>query len=740
MEKLTVKEEIAKLRSELERANRNYYINNAPDITDYEYDLLMHRLEKLESEHPEYASDDSPTRRVGSDIERRAQAAEPQSPALDTKPSAVQKGTGVKKGAAAKRVAAAKRSAETQPDLFSTLEAAAQSSAEVQSSTEAQSSAPAAKGFIQREHRYPMLSLGNTYDISELYAFDERIRKSITARVEYSCELKFDGTAICLTYTGGRLTRALTRGDGTVGDDVTENIRHIEAIPQTLKGDYPQEFEIRGEIYMPFEAFDNLNRKREEEEEPLFANPRNAAAGSLKMLDPQEVEKRGLECVLYHLIAPDYNAESQAEALAAAHRWGLPVSEYSKICSSIEEVTEYIRYWDTERKRLPFPTDGIVIKVNSLTQQRALGFTAKAPRWATAWKFKPEEACTKLLSIDYQVGRTGAITPVANLEPVQLSGTTVKRATLHNADQMALLDLHIGDYVYVEKGGEIIPKITRVALDKRPDDIREVNFPTCCPDCGSRLVKDLEEAKHFCPNAEGCPMQIKGRFLHFISRKAMNINAGEATIAQLYQRGSIRVLSDLYKLTAKELGELDKWKEKSVANFLASVEESKRVPFARVLYAIGIRYIGETTAKSLAAKFGSMERLRRSTREELLQTEDVGERLADSIITYFSKEENLEMLRELAQAGVQMEQEAPAERLGNALEGKTIMVSGLFSIPRERLKEMIEQDGGKVGSSVSKNTDYLVAGEKAGGSKLEKAERLGVKVISEEEFMQMIRG
>ena len=702
MEKLTIQEEIAHLRRELERANRNYYIKNAPTITDYEYDLMMHRLQQLEEENPQFAAADSPTVRVGSDLFSSLEESEPVAASTTST-------TGTAPG---------KRAGATAP--------------------KAAPGATAQKGFAQYPHRFPMLSLGNTYDLGELYAFNQRILKSIEEPLQYSCELKFDGTAICLTYKEGKLQRALTRGDGTVGDDVTENVREIAAIPQQLRGNYPADFEIRGEIYMPFKAFEALNRNREEEGDPLFANPRNAAAGSLKLQNPKEMADRGLECVLYHLIAPGYNVATQWEALEAAKSWGLPVSAYSKLCSTIDEAIEYIKEWDTRRKSLPFPTDGIVIKVNSLQQQQLLGFTAKAPRWATAWKFKPEEACTKLLSIDYQVGRTGAITPVANLEPVQLSGTTVKRATLHNAEQMALLDLHIGDYVYVEKGGEIIPKITRVALEKRPQDIREALFPTHCPDCGTPLVRDEEEARHFCPNSDGCPMQIKGRFLHFISRKAMNINAGEATISQLYDKGHIRVLSDLYKLTAAELGGLEKWKERSVANFLASVEESKKVPFGRVLYAIGIRHVGETTAKSLAAKFGSMENLRRSTLEELMQVEDIGESVAESIYSYFREPKHIEMLQELQRAGVQMEQQVQAARESNLLEGKTIMVSGLFSIPREELKGLIERHGGKVGSSVSKKTDYLVAGEKAGGSKLEKAEALGVKVISEDEFMKMI--
>ena len=593
------------------------------------------------------------------------------------------------------------------------------------------------QGFTQCRHKYPMLSLSNTYDLQELYAFNERISKATEKSWTYNCELKFDGTAICLTYVNGSLERALTRGDGTVGDDVTQNVRQIASIPHRLKegSGYPAEFEIRGEIFMPYVAFDKLNYQRELDEDPPFANPRNAAAGSLKLLDSKQISDRGLECTLYHLIAPERDFKTHTEALKEAASWGLPVSEFSKECNSIDEIAAYINEWDLRRKTLPFATDGIVIKVNQLDLQRSLGFTAKSPRWATAYKFKAEEALTKLLSVDYQVGRTGAITPVANLEPVQLSGTVVKRASLHNSEQMEALDIHLGDYVYVEKGGEIIPKITRVEIGKRLPEAVKAEFPKNCPDCGTPLVKDEDEAKSFCPNSDSCPMQQKGKFIHFISRKAMNINAGEATIEQLYSKGYIKELSDLYKLTSKELATLDKWKEKSISNFLNSLEESKQNPFHKVLFGLGIRYIGETTAKNLAGRFGNIDSLMQADREQLLATEEVGEKLADSIMSYFADPVHIKMIEELRSAGLIFSEEQDHKgSLSETLTGKTLVVSGVFSISREELKKYIESHGGKIGSSISKNTDYLVAGEKSGESKMQKAQKLGVQVISEDEL------
>ncbi|MBR5856020.1 MAG: NAD-dependent DNA ligase LigA [Bacteroidales bacterium] len=688
MKKSEAKKRIIQLYDELKSHNYNYYLLNNPVITDFEYDILMQELQALEKRFPEYAASDSPTRSVGSDLSSEQ------------------------------------------------------------------------SGFAQYKHKHPMLSLGNTYDIEELYSFNERIQKGsegiyggdgLPVKATYNCELKFDGTAICLTYRNGKLFRALTRGDGSVGDDVTLNVMQIPSIPKELKkpdenslfesdiADFPQEFEIRGEIYMPYNAFDRLNHQRELDEDQPFANPRNAAAGSIKLLDCKQVKERGLECTLYHLIAPEIDFSTHSKALEAAASWGLPVSELSRECKSIEEVIEYINYWDIERKKLPFATDGIVIKVNQLAIQKSLGFTAKSPRWATAFKFKPEVAITKLVSISYQVGRTGAITPVANLEPVQLSGTIVKRASLHNSEQMELLDIHTGDYVYVVKGGEIIPKITGVEIGKRPLDATKAQFPEFCPDCRTKLVKDVDEARSFCPNSDGCPMQIKGKFIHFISRKAMNINAGEATIEQLYNKGYINDLSDLYKLTREQLLTLDKWKEKSADNFLKSLEESKKTDFSRVLFALGIRYIGETTAKNLAGALKSMEKLAQATKEELLEIEEIGEKLADSIVGYFSQEEHLKVIDELKTAGLQMAcNEQNDAKLSEKLKGKTFVVSGTFSISREELKKFIEQHGGKIGSSVSGNTDFLVAGEKSGESKLQKASKLNIQIVSEEELYAII--
>ena len=657
------------LKKELEKHNYNYYVLNNPTITDFEFDLLMGELQGLEKRFPQFATEDSPTRHVGSDL-------------------------------------SSGRSTE----------------------------------FVQVPHRWPMLSLGNTYDRTELYEFDQRIRKIVTVPYSYSCELKFDGTAICLTYRGGRLLRALTRGDGTKGDDVTRNVVHIPAIPQQLHGTgIPEEFEIRGEIYMPFAAFDRLNAERAEAELDPFANPRNAASGSLKLQDPAEMRTRGLDCVLYHLLGENLPFKTHSEALEAACSWGLPVSEYSRIADSIDAAVAYIEAWDTRRKTLPFATDGIVIKVNELDLQRQLGFTAKSPRWATAWKFKPEQACTPLLSIDYQVGRTGAVTPVANLEPVQLSGTVVKRASLHNKDQMDLLDIHIGDYVYVEKGGEIIPKITGVELSKRPAGAVRPAFPDRCPDCGTPLVRDEDEARHYCPNQESCPVQIKGRFIHFAGRKAMDILAGDATVEQLYAKGYIHTLPDLYTLTREQLISLDGWQEKSADNFLASLEASRQVPFERVLYALGIRHVGEQTAKTLARHFGSIDALMAASRDDLVQIEDIGTTVADAILAWSASEAGRDTVRRLREAGLQMAvSDTAATRLSDRLAGKTLVISGNFTISREAMKALIEAHGGKNAGSVSGKTDWLLAGEKAGPEKLKKAEKLGIPVIDETAFHQLI--
>jgi len=596
-----------------------------------------------------------------------------------------------------------------------------------------------ASEFKQATHKYPMLSLSNTYDKEELYAFNERIVKSVESQVNYVCELKIDGSAISLSYYNGRLVRAVTRGDGTTGDDVTSNVKKIKSLPQSLKGSgYPVEFEIRGEIFMPWSSFDEINKKREENEEQLFANPRNAAAGSLKLLDPRIVEERGLETILYHFVSEEKIADSHYEVLQMAGKWGLPVSEHTKVCKNMDEVIDYLNYWDNERKKLPYPTDGVVIKVNDLELQKTLGFTSKSPRWATAYKFKAEQSLTKLLSIDYQVGRTGAVTPVANLEPVLLSGTVVKRASLHNLDQMSLMDIHISDYVYVEKGGEIIPKITGVELSMRDKDAKTPKFPEFCPDCGTKLVREESEAKHFCPNSELCPTQIKAKFLHFSGRKAMNILIGEATIDQLYNLNLIRNLPDIFKLTADDLMTMDGWKERSALRFLESLEESKKSPFFKVLFALGIRYIGENSAKSLANHFGNIDNLISASKEDLTEVGDIGEVMAQSVSDYFSSPGNLNVIKELKEIGLNFENIEKKEILSEKLKGCTVVVSGNFSIQREEIKKMVELHSGKNGSSVTSKTTYLLTGEKPGPEKIQKANSLGIKTITEEEFFKLI--
>ena len=666
---------INELRSILDNANRMYYVENAPVMSDYDFDMLLKELEALEKEYPELASYDSPTRKVGSDIR---------------------------------------------------------------------------KEFSQFPHRYPMLSLGNTYDMTELEAFADRVVKGIGNSFTYSCELKFDGTAICLTYRNGYLFRALTRGDGTVGDDVTENVRRISNIPQRLKTPagflhsdsgkqpWPEEFEIRGEIYMPWSAFDRLNAEREANEEQPFANPRNAASGSLKLLDSNEVANRGLECTLYHMLGEELPFETHEQALASAKEWGLPVSDHRRIFHSTAEVEDYIKHWDIERRNLPFATDGIVIKVNELAYQEELGYTAKFPRWAVAYKFKAEQALTKLLSIDYQVGRTGAVTPVANLEPVQLSGTVVKRASLHNSEQMQLLDIRIGDYVYVEKGGEIIPKITAVELSQRTADVILPHFPEKCPDCGSILIKDEQEAKSFCPNQTGCPTQIKGRLVHFLSRKAMNVIAGDATVEQMYNQSLVWNVADFYELRKEHLLMLEGGKDRAAERFLKSIEESRKVPFERVLYALGIRHVGESTAKSVARHFGNIDAIAAASVEDLLKVDDVGQVIAESIHDFFAFEDNKVIVARLKDAGLRFETEENLKAESDVLSGMTIVVSGNFSVSRDEIKGLIAVHGGKSSGSISGKTTYLLAGEKAGPEKLKKAEALGVKVIGENEFRNMI--
>mgnify|MGYP000850620658 FL=1 len=664
------KERIEQLRHELEEHNRNYYVLATPVISDFEYDMLMLELQGLEARFPEFASEDSPTHKIGSDL-------------TDTN-----------------------------------------------------------EGFAQVVHRYPMLSLGNTYNEDELYDFHQRVANVAQGAFSYSCELKFDGTAICLIYRDGKLAQAITRGDGIKGDDVSRNVVSIESIPHILKGNnIPKEFEIRGEIIMPYEAFERLNTERTALDEAPFANPRNAASGSLKLLDPSQVKERGLDCILYHLLGDDLPFSTHREAIETAASWGFHVSEKSIEAKNIEEVISYIEKWDEGRKSLPYATDGIVIKVNQLDLQRQLGYTAKSPRWATAFKFKPEQALTKLISIDYQVGRTGAVTPVANLEPAPLSGTTVRRASLHNFDQMELLDIRVGDLVYVEKGGEIIPKITGVEFSKRHADTQKPIFPSGCPDCGTPLERDPDQARHYCPNSDGCPTQIKGRFIHFVSRKAMDILAGEATISLFYDKGLIRSLPDLFRLKSEDILGLEGWQQKSVDNLLSSIEQSKQVPFARVLYALGIRHIGETTARVVAEAFGTIEALASATREDLMQVNGFGEIMAESVVAYFADETNRRMIEELRGFGLQFAlSEEKKSLLSNRLAGNTIVISGNFSISREEMKALITAHGGKYVSSVSGNTTYLLAGEKSGPEKLRKAEKLGIKVITEEDFLKIIKG
>lgn len=652
-----------KLKKLLEQANYEYYVLNNPSITDYEYDMHMKELQALEVQYPELADVNSPSQRVGSDLNQ---------------------------------------------------------------------------AFTQVQHRYPMLSLSNVYSVQELRDFDTRIRK-VVSDVSYVCELKFDGTAIGITYQNGEMVRAVTRGDGVKGDDVTANVRTIRSIPLKLRGnDFPADFEVRGEIILPHASFNRLNAEREEIGEQPFANPRNAAAGTLKMQNSSVVAKRGLDCYLYFLNGDQLPTESHYCNLLSMRSWGFKVSEHAMLCTTIEEVVAFIERWDEERHNLPYDTDGVVIKVDSLAHQVELGFTAKSPRWAVAYKFKAEQASTKLLSVDFQVGRTGAITPVANLEPVQLAGTTVKRASLHNADQIELLDLRINDYVLVEKGGEIIPKVVGVDMDRRGSGLVPFMYITHCPECGTLLVREEGEAKHFCPNDAECPPQIVGRLEHFISRKAMNIDGlGSETAELVYREGLIRDIADLYNLEVEQLKNLERMGAKSASNIIKSIENSKQVPFERVLYALGIRYIGEVTAKKLAAHFKSIDNLMAASYEELLQVEEVGEKIAESIIHHFKEPKNVEQLERLRANGVQMVIKEVA-RASDKLNNFTFVISGTFEIARDEIKSLIEANGGKVVSSISGNLSYLVVGENMGPAKLEKANKLGTKMISLSELKDLI--
>lgn len=657
-------ERIGQLRIELEEHNRRYYVENAPSISDYDYDMLMNELIALEKAHPELVTPDSPTQRVGSDI--------------------------------------------------------------------------ALREFAHVAHRHPMFSLGNTYNIGEVEEFASRVSKSVDTPFTYSCELKFDGTAICLSYRNGLLVSALTRGDGTVGDDVLANVRHIKSIPSRLRGSgWPEDFEIRGEIYMPYKAFDVLCREREINGEPPFANPRNAASGSLKLLDSAEVAHRGLECTLYHMICGEMPFSTHGEALDAAASWGLPVSDKRKICRNLTEVEAYIGEWDIARKSLPFPTDGVVIKINELDIQKDLGFTSKCPKWAVAYKFKAEQACTEVLGIDYQVGRTGAVTPVANLSPVQLSGTVVKRATLHNAGQMDALDIRVGDWVYVEKGGEIIPKITAVELAKRPPHAIRPAFPELCPDCGTALVRELDQAKWFCPNIWGCPTQVKESLVHFLSRKAMNVLAGDATVAQLYDMGLVRYSADFYDLKFTDLYRLEGWKERSCERFLQSLEKSRSVSFEHVLFALGIRNVGETTAKMLARHFSDIDSLAAASEDELVAVGDIGETIAKSICDFFKEPRNIENIARLKKAGLQFSMVVEGAK-DTVLQGKSVVITGVYSISRDSMKSLVEAHGGKPSSSISSKTAFVIVGENPGPEKLRKAEELGVRMIDENEFYNII--
>ena len=660
-----IRERIEELRRQLELHNYKYYVENNPEISDFEFDTMMRELQDLEREHPEYADPNSPTMRVGSDLTSE---------------------------------------------------------------------------FATVRHRYPMLSLGNTYSLDELHEFIDRIERE-AGPTDYVCELKFDGTAISLTYDNGALTQAATRGDGVTGDDVTANVRTVRSVPLHLRdGDWPAHFEIRGEILMPYASFDRLNAEREANGDPLFANPRNAAAGTLKQQSSAVVARRGLDCTLYQLAGDNLPFRTHWESLQKAREWGFKISDHMRICHNVAEVDDFIRHWDTARHGLPFPTDGVVIKVNDFAVRRQLGFTAKAPKWAVAYKFKAEQALTRIDSVSFQVGRTGAITPVANLEPVLLAGTTVRRATLHNAEQMARLDIRPGDMVYVEKGGEIIPKITGVDLSQRPADSQPFRYIDRCPVCGTPLVRYEGEAKHYCPNQSGCRPQIIGRIIHFIRRKALDIEGlGEETVELLYDNGLVRTVADLYDLRAEQLSPLPRLGEKSAENIIRSIERSKEVPYARVLFGLGIRFVGETTARYLADHFRSLEGLMQASREELVEAEEIGQRIADSILEYFADAANLEIIRRLRAAGLQFET-AERKLTSEALAGKSFVVSGRFSRSRDEMKALIESHGGRNLAAVSGNVDYIVAGEKMGPAKLKKAEKLGIRIIDEEEFFRMING
>lgn len=660
-------QKILTLRKELEEHNYKYYVLAQPEISDYDFDIQLRELEKLEKEFPEFDDPNSPTKRVGSDI---------------------------------------------------------------------------SKEFEQVEHRYTMLSLSNAYSVEELKDFDTRIKKLVDEDFEYVCELKFDGSSISLLYENGKLARAVTRGDGTKGDDVTNNVRTIRSVPLTLRGNgHPESFEIRGEIVMPFSVFEELNKQREEIGEALFSNPRNAAAGTLKMQDPSIVASRKLDAYFYYIPGENLPVDSHFEMLEKARNWGFKISEATALCRSLDEVFAFIQKWDEKRFEYPVATDGVVIKVNSRRIQEELGFTAKSPRWAIAYKYKAESATTILRSVDFQVGRTGAVTPVANLDPVPIAGTIVKRASLHNQDIIQKLDLHLNDTVFVEKGGEIIPKITGVDPAKRHPMSAPVQFIKNCPECGTPLQRKEGEAAHYCPNEVGCPPQIKGKMEHFVSRKAMDIDGlGQETIELLFNQGMAKGIADLYRLKKEQLLRLERFQEKSAQRILDGLEESKKAPFEQVLFALGIRYVGETVAKKLAKDLHSIDNIRNKTKEELIEIDEIGDRIAESIIDFFSKQEHIEMIEFLKKQGLnfQISEEQLNDRT-DKLNGLSIVISGTFEQhSRDELKQLIEKNGGKNVGSISKKTSYLLAGDNMGPSKREKANKLGIPVISEDEFLKML--
>ena len=664
---MDIKERIEELRAELHRHNYNYYVLNAPEISDKQFDDMMRELQDLEKEHPEYQDENSPTMRVGSDIN---------------------------------------------------------------------------KNFTQVAHKYPMLSLGNTYSESEVAEFYERVKKALNEDFEICCELKYDGTSISLTYEDGKLIRAVTRGDGEKGDDVTDNVKTIRCIPLVLHGNYPPSFEIRGEILMPWVVFEELNREKEAREEPLFANPRNAASGTLKLQNSAIVASRKLDSYLYYLLGENLPCDGHYENLQTAAQWGFKISEHMKKAHTLQEVMDYINYWDTERKNLPVATDGIVLKVNSLRQQKNLGYTAKSPRWAIAYKFQAERALTRLNKVTYQVGRTGAITPVANLDPVQLSGTIVKRASLHNADIIEGLDLHIGDMVYVEKGGEIIPKITGVDKEARTMLIGEkVKFITRCPECGSQLIRYEGEAAHYCPNETACPPQIKGKIEHFISRRAMNIDGlGPETVDMFYRKGLIADAADLYTLTADDIKDLERMGEKSADNIIKGIASSKDVPFERVLFALGIRFVGETVAKKIAKSFANIEELEQADMASLTNIDEIGEKIAQSIVSYFANASNRQLVERLKEAGLQFSRsEEDLSGYTDKLSGQSIVISGVFQHhSRDEYKALIEKNGGTDSGSLSSKTSFILSGDNMVSAKLEKALKLGIKIMNEYEFLELI--